>query len=88
MVDTLLDFLFGIFKVAGNLYYWLTSPFITRQNIGLGWLVLERLGVDITWIYNTTPLTWITGGVVTFLSTILLIKFVGMILDAIPIFGG
>lgn len=85
MVDSLLDFVFNVLKSMGSVFEWLNSPFLTYDNMPLGFLILERLGVDIQWMYTLTPLQLIGASLVTFLTTILIIKFVGMILDAIPI---
>lgn len=86
MVDVLITFVFKFLQGISNVFGWLTSPFITYDNLPLGFMILDRLGVNISWMYTLTPLELVTGSLVTFLGTILLIKFVGLILDAIPIF--
>ena len=85
MVQGLLNFIYVFLRTISDIYSWLNRPFITYDNVPLGFMVLDKLGVDITWIYNTTPLMLIGGSLVTTLTIFLLIKFVGMILDAIPV---
>jgi hypothetical protein len=75
----------AILQALSRLSDWIMTPIYDMDNVPLGWLVLEKLGVNIGWIYNLSPFEIITGSLVAVLTIVLVVKIVKLVWDAIPI---
>jgi len=80
--------IFEIISKGGVIFEWLTKPIISGyEEIPLIFMLLDRIGVDISWIYNLSPLGIFVDSMIAVLTFFLIMRLIHAVKALWPLGG-